>query len=245
MSFRMINVCLRGISRNMEAYIEKCKLQEHHVEALYLLYRKAIEKMEKAKIIDYVIDVPLTNLLGEFRISAFSVEVDGKIVELYALSHGIINGVVNVRINSACYTGDLFGCQRCDCNEQMINAMKLFISSGNGLLIYDLSQEGRGIGAVGKLKTLKLMDCEKISTAQAFASLNYDVDPRDYSAAVAILDFFGINEINLISNNPEKINFLKKNGISVVSRIPTVSNMPEVQEYLLSKERDMGHLIRV
>lgn len=185
----------------------------------------------------------MTNDIGKFTVGAFEVEVDGRIRELYTLMYGDVKNVVNVRINSACFTSDIFGCQRCDCNEQLINAMKYFVQEGNGLLIYDVMQEGRGIGAVGKLKTLQIMDERKCSTAQAFLDLGYEKDCRDYSAAVEILKYLKISKVNLITNNLEKVYFLKNAGIDVIKRIPSISTNVKLQAYLLSKEEEMGHII--
>lgn len=199
--------------------------------------------MEKIKITDYVVDVPLTNEVGTFKVGAFVIEDKRGTRELYTLMYGNIQDVENLRINSACFTSDLFGCQRCDCNEQLQNAMKYFVQMGNGLLIYDVMQEGRGIGAIGKLKTLKIMDEKKCSTAEAFLELGYEKDCRDYSAAVEILKFLNVSRVNLITNNPDKINFLEKEGVEVVKRISSISENAKLQEYLLSKEKDMGHVI--
>ena len=199
--------------------------------------------MSQVRVLDYSTGVPLENEYGHFEVGAFSIEVDGLARDLYTLSCGELKDTVNVRINSACFTGDLFGCLRCDCNEQMRCAIKYFADKGNGLLIYDLSQEGRGIGPVGKLKSLKLMDKKGLSTAQAFAELGYEVDIRNYSAAAEILNFYKIKKVNLITNNPDKVNYLRSAGVDVVSRIPTVSQKVELQQYLLSKEKEMGHII--
>lgn len=199
--------------------------------------------MKEIKICDCVVGVPLKNDIGSFMVGAFVVKVDGVERELYTLMYGDLKDVVNVRINSACFTSDIFGCQRCDCNEQLINAMKYFVQEGNGLLIYDVMQEGRGIGATGKLKTLKIMDEKKCSTAQAFVELGYEKDHRDYSATVEILRYLKISKVNLITNNLDKIHFLENAGIDVVKRIPSVSKNAKLQAYLLSKEKDMGHVI--
>lgn len=193
-------------------------------------------------IVDKVLNVPLINEFGTFFVGAYQILNNQKIDEAMVLYCGSISEIKNVRINSACYTGDLFHCSRCDCNYQLNSSMN-YIARNKGLIIYLLGQDGRGCGTVNKLKSLLLMDEKRISTKKAFEELGIKVDARDYSIAIAILNDLNINNINLITNNPEKIQYLENEGIHVVKRIPIISSNPKIRDYLISKEKDFGHLI--
>jgi len=148
-----------------------------------------------------------------------------------------------LRINSACYTSDIFGCQRCDCNWQLIQAMEIIHKEGNGMIIYHFHHEGRGAGWTNKLKSYTLMDREGCSTFEAFQRLNLIPDQRTYYPAILILQDLNIKEVNLISNNPDKERFLQENGIKVNQRIPIISKKREWRNYLVSKKEQFGHKI--
>lgn len=196
------------------------------------------------KIIDKVLDVDLVNSFGKFKMGSYKLEDNNKnIIEVMLLYKGDLESIQNVRINSACLTGDIFGCTRCDCNEQLINAQKTINELGNGLIIYLLHHEGRGIGVVNKLKTMKIMDEKQMSSGNAFLKLGFEKDKREYASAVTILKDLNINELNLITNNPSKIKFLRESGIKVKKRIPTISKNKNFKGYLKTKKEDFGHLI--
>lgn len=195
-------------------------------------------------IVDKVLNVPLFNEMGAFFVGAYKIKKPQGIEEAIILYHGDIKDIKNVRINSACYTGDLFHCDRCDCNSQLLNAMR-YILENDGMIIYLLNQDGRGCGTVNKLKTLLLMDNEHLTTKQAFEKLGLNADIRDYSSAVSILKDLNIYDINLITNNPEKIAYLEMEGIHVEKRIPSVSSNPKLREYLKSKQNDFNHIMEL
>lgn len=148
---------------------------------------------------------------------------------------------VLVRIHSECMTGDLFGSKRCDCGEQLNTAMHLIAKNG-GAMIY-LRQEGRGIGLVNKLKACNLQD-SGFNTVNANTFLGFEADARKYDDAVRIMMDLGIERINLLTNNPDKIRAIENSSIEIVSRIPIIIKPTlENQEYLTTKLMLMGHLL--
>lgn len=146
-----------------------------------------------------------------------------------------------VRIHSECMTGDLFGSQRCECGDQLKGSLK-FIQENSGILIY-LRQEGRGIGIINKLKAYCLQD-DGLNTAEANTQLGFEEDQRRYDAALEILDYFEINKIRLLTNNPDKVNFFDDKNIEVVERLP-IELMPNENnyQYLKTKKEHFGHFL--
>jgi 3,4-dihydroxy 2-butanone 4-phosphate synthase/GTP cyclohydrolase II len=153
-----------------------------------------------------------------------------------------LNDTVLTRIHSACATGDLFGSLKCDCGEQLVEALKMIESNGKGIIVY-LQQEGRGIGLMNKMKAYKLQE-EGMDTIEANLHLGFKADERNYKIGVEILNALGVSKINLLTNNPEKIIGLEQHGIKVVKRIPLIiaSNKFNIG-YLNTKETKMGHLL--
>ena len=148
---------------------------------------------------------------------------------------------VPVRIHSECMTGDVFGSKRCDCGEQLDAALR-FTTANGGAVIY-LRQEGRGIGLINKLKAYNLQD-QGLNTIEANTHLGFEADARQYETAIFILKDLGISQIDLITNNPDKMAALDHSGIEVVNRIPLI--IPPQEEnrgYLLTKQELMGHLL--
>lgn len=195
-------------------------------------------------IVDKVLDVDLKNSIGRFKMGSYKLEDENKnLIEIMIMYKGSLDHIRNVRINSACLTGDIFGCTRCDCNEQFVKAQKYIHRVGNGLIIYLMHHDGRGIGIVNKLKTMKIMDEQGVSSAKAFSILGFDTDIRRYLSAVTILKDLHIKEVNLITNNPDKIAVLEEYGIKVRKRIPTISTKRKMKAYLKTKQEDFKHFI--
>ena len=148
---------------------------------------------------------------------------------------------VAVRIHSECMTGDVFGSRRCDCGEQLEASLRIADAQA-GVVIY-LRQEGRGIGLINKLKAYNLQDLG-LNTAEANTHLGFDVDARQYDCAIFILQDLGIQQVELITNNPLKVEALRKSAIEVVGRIPIIiPPQPDSQQYLQTKQDLMGHLL--
>jgi GTP cyclohydrolase II len=184
-------------------------------------------------------DAELPTLFGDFVAHVFRGD-DG--VEYIALVRGSPANGCLVRVHSECATGDLFGSQRCDCRAQLETSMRKIDAKGAGLLIYMRGHEGRGIGLANKLKAYRLQDAGA-DTVEANQRLGFPSDRRDYRAAAEILIYFGITEVCLMTNNPEKIEGLSKHGIKVLQRLPlwTAEN-PHNHRYLETKTKTMGHL---
>ncbi|MBI9102679.1 MAG: 3,4-dihydroxy-2-butanone-4-phosphate synthase [Spirochaetales bacterium] len=147
---------------------------------------------------------------------------------------------VPVRIHSQCMTGDLFGSQRCDCGEQLDQALEILAEEG-GLLIY-LPQEGRGIGLTEKIKAYKLQEMG-MDTIEANLALGHQVDSREYSSAIRILKAEGIRAISLFTNNPAKYAALKEAGFEVERRALEIPPGEHNFSYLITKQNNMGHLL--
>ena len=147
-----------------------------------------------------------------------------------------------VRIHSQCITGEVLRSLRCDCGEQLELAMGAIAAEGRGLLIYE-QQEGRGIGLMAKLQAYALQD-KGLDTIAANHALGFDADCRDFMLPAAILNYLGIREIRLLSNNPDKCRALAKNGIAVVEQIPCEAPPSSYSTgYLGIKKHRMGHTL--
>jgi 3,4-dihydroxy 2-butanone 4-phosphate synthase/GTP cyclohydrolase II len=149
---------------------------------------------------------------------------------------------VLVRVHSECLTGDVFGSLRCDCGEQLHNAMKMIDDEGRGVVLY-MRQEGRGIGLEGKLKAYELQDKGK-DTVEANLALGFKADLRDYGVGAQILRDIGVRKIRLVTNNPKKIIGLEGYGLAVVGRVPIEMHPhPKNLHYLKVKKSKLGHML--
>ena len=145
-----------------------------------------------------------------------------------------------VRLHSECLTGEVFGSKKCDCGSQLQRALEM-ISKKGGHLLY-LRQEGRGIGLINKIKAYALQD-KGMNTLEANLHLGFKGDEREYSSAVAVLSLLNITKVNLITNNPLKLDYLTNAGIDIVKRIPLIiPALPQNKDYLDIKRDLMGHL---
>ncbi len=191
-----------------------------------------------------VAEADFPSRFGTFRIFGFEGVRPTEIEEAVVLKAGNLSaefGPVLVRIHSQCLTGDVFHSLRCDCRSQLELALDQIVSEGRGLLIYE-HQEGRGIGLLNKLRAYELQD-QGLDTVEANVRLGFDADLRDYALPAAILTYFEIKEVRLLSNNPEKVDALEKAGIRVVERAPIIAPpLATTAEYLKTKRDKMGHL---
>ena len=146
-----------------------------------------------------------------------------------------------VRVHSECLTGDVFHSLRCDCSQQLDKALKV-IGKESGIVLY-LRQEGRGIGLLNKIKAYSLQD-KGMDTVEANEKLGFKADARDYTVGVQILADLGIRRMRLITNNPKKIEGLKKYGIKIVERVPLIIKPNTTnKKYLEAKRKKLGHYL--
>ena len=181
---------------------------------------------------------------GEFQLILYDNDQDKK--EHLALVMGDIEGKSNVlvRVHSECFTGDVLGSRRCDCGEQLHKAMKMIAAAGEGAVIY-LRQEGRGIGLLDKLRAYNLQDAG-YDTVDANIILGHQADERDYTIAARILEDLGVKSVSLITNNPAKIEHLRKLGIRVKERVKIEAGVyADNFNYLLTKVQRMNHLLNL
>jgi 3,4-dihydroxy 2-butanone 4-phosphate synthase / GTP cyclohydrolase II len=196
--------------------------------------------LERDSIIEKGDRVKLPTEKGDFEFIPFRQTSNG--LEHAALVKGTWtkDEPVLVRLHSSCFTGDIFGSMRCDCGPQLRKAMSMVEAEGKGVVIY-LSQEGRGIGLLNKIKAYRLQD-EGMDTVQANLKLGFGEDERDYGVGASIMRELGLGKVRLISNNPVKRAGLEGYGIKIVETIPLIiESNPHNQFYLETKANKMGH----
>lgn len=176
---------------------------------------------------------------GKFKIKAYK---DGNQEHLAIMSQDFeLIDAPYVRIHSECLTGDTLGSLKCDCQNQLDLSLK-FISEHGGLVIYH-RQEGRNIGLVNKINAYALQDLGR-NTIEANLELGFKEDERDYSIVGYIFEDLGIKTLKLITNNPEKLDYVKSLGVEIKERIPAITNSNKYNEgYLATKKEKMGHLL--
>ena len=181
---------------------------------------------------------------GEFLLHAYLEERESEAALVHlALVRGSIDSESRplLRIHSECLTGDLLASIRCDCGEQLDQALAAIGDAPAGILIY-LRQEGRGIGLLNKLRAYNLQD-EGLDTVEANIHLGFEPDERDYSVAVDILEDLGVMAIRLLTNNPNKVAAFERSRVRVIERVPlVVSETAENANYLETKRRRLGHM---
>jgi 3,4-dihydroxy 2-butanone 4-phosphate synthase / GTP cyclohydrolase II len=160
----------------------------------------------------------------------------------------LVKGTINpdeptlVRIHSECFTGDIFGSKRCDCRQQLQQAMELIANESSGVIVY-LRQEGRGIGLTNKLKAYALQD-QGLDTVEANNELGFAADLRDYGIGAQILEDLGVKKIRLLTNNPQKLVALNGHGLEVVEHVPLqIKSHQENAKYLKTKKEKMQHFL--
>lgn len=200
-------------------------------------YRKKTEQLVTREA-----TVQLPTTFGDFQMIGYSNKLDNK--EHVVMIKGEIdtNKEILVRIHSECLTGDIFGSNRCDCGPQLHTALSMIEENGQGIIIY-MRQEGRGIGLLNKLKAYELQE-DGYDTVEANHQLGFEDDVRDYTISAHILKDLGITSINLLTNNPLKVEKLEEQGIQVNQRIPLQTEIKEENKfYLQTKIEKMGHLL--
>ncbi|MFQ3619451.1 MAG: GTP cyclohydrolase II [Spirochaetales bacterium] len=206
-------------------------------------YCKGVGKycLEEDLCVQLVAKAHLPTRFGDFTLFGFYDGREDK--EHTALVRGEVNRKegVPLRVHSQCHTGDVLGSLRCDCRDQLEAALRYLGQREYGVLIY-LMQEGRGIGLLNKIKAYQLQDLG-LDTVEANHFLGYPGEARDYRVAAKIIQLLGISSVALLTNNPDKIEKLKKEGVTVTDRIPLViPPNPHDKYYLETKKQKMGHL---
>jgi 3,4-dihydroxy 2-butanone 4-phosphate synthase/GTP cyclohydrolase II len=221
---------------DLVAYCERHGLKMVTIADL-VAYRRRTEKL-----IERVVATNLPTAFGEFVAVGYRSLLDNK--HHVALVKGQVAGAedVLVRVHSECLTGDVFHSLRCDCGEQLESALSMIEHEGRGVLLY-LSQEGRGIGLLNKLRAYKLQE-EGLDTVDANLRLGLPADLRDYGIGAQILSDLGLTSIRILTNNPKKISGMAGYGLSVTDQIPIqhVPN-PHNEAYLRAKRDRLGHTL--
>ncbi|MDP2452690.1 MULTISPECIES: GTP cyclohydrolase II [unclassified Kaistella] len=179
---------------------------------------------------------------GEFRMIAFSESENDWMPHIAVIAKNTdFTKPVNVRFHSECITGEVFHSKKCECGQQLDEAMK-FINENGGIIVY-LRQEGRNIGIINKLKAYALQE-QGFDTVEANLKLGLPADDRSFDSAIEILTILNIKEINLLTNNPEKIKFVVESNIHLNKRIPLqMDSTKESEVYLKTKKDYFGHLL--
>lgn len=197
-------------------------------------------RMRNESFVERMLDVDMPTAYGHFRLYAYR-QITTNETHL-ALVKGTIQPEepVLVRVHSACLTGDIFGSRRCDCGDQLHEAMQMIEKNGHGLILY-MNQEGRGIGLINKLKAYKLQE-EGMDTVQANLHLGFKMDQRDYGIGAQILRDLGVRKMRLISNNPDKRAGIAGYGLEITEKVALQVDPNQYNSYYLQTKRDkMGH----
>jgi 3,4-dihydroxy 2-butanone 4-phosphate synthase/GTP cyclohydrolase II len=221
---------------DLEPYCERHGLKMVTVAEL-VAYRR-----QHDKLIERVVSTGLPTVFGDFVAIGYRSLIDNK--HHVALVKGEVAGRpdVLVRVHSECLTGDVFHSLRCDCGEQLSSALQMIEREGLGVLLY-LSQEGRGIGLLNKLRAYKLQE-EGLDTVDANLRLGLPADLRDYGIGAQILSDLGLTSIRILTNNPKKISGMSGYGLSVTDQIP-IEHLPNRhnEAYLRAKRDRLGHIL--
>lgn len=200
-------------------------------------------RMQQERLIERVVEVEMPTKYGDFKLVAYNQTTTNE--NHLALVKGTWekDEPVLVRVHSSCLTGDILGSLRCDCGEQLHEAMKMVDEAGKGVVLY-MNQEGRGIGLINKLKAYKLQE-EGKDTVEANLALGFQMDHRDYGVGAQILRDLGVSKLRLMSNNPRKRTGLIGYGLEIVDNVPIeVCSNPHNEQYLRTKRDKMGHTLK-
>ncbi len=204
-----------------------------------IAYRRHTERL-----VERVTEAEMPTKYGRFRAYGYVNKITGE--HHIALVKGDVqtDEPVLCRIHSECLTGDAFGSLRCDCGEQLAEALRRIEKEGRGVVLY-LRQEGRGIGLINKLKAYRLQD-EGLDTVEANLALGFDADLREYGTGAEILADLGLKKLVLMTNNPMKLKGLEGYGLEIVDRQPIEMTCNEKNAfYMYTKCKKMGHMLHV
>jgi 3,4-dihydroxy 2-butanone 4-phosphate synthase/GTP cyclohydrolase II len=203
-----------------------------------IAYRRRSERF-----VERIAETTMPTTFGDFRAIGYRSRSDDK--DHVAMVKGDVRGLedVLVRVHSECMTGDVFGSLRCDCGEQLKDAMRRIEAEGCGVVLY-LAQEGRGIGLLNKLKAYELQELG-LDTVDANLKLGLPADMRDYGIGAEILADLGVRSVRLLTNNPHKVAGLERHGMPVSQQVPIEHPASEHNgDYLRTKARRLGHTLQ-
>jgi 3,4-dihydroxy 2-butanone 4-phosphate synthase / GTP cyclohydrolase II len=214
----------------------------HHGLKMVTIADLIAYRRQHDRLVEKVVEAHMPTVFGDFQVVGYRSLVDDK--HHVALVKGDVAGHedVLVRVHSECLTGDVFHSLRCDCGEQLTSALTMIDREGTGVLLY-LSQEGRGIGLLNKLRAYRLQE-DGLDTVEANERLGLPADLRDYGIGAQILADLGLTSIRILTNNPKKIKGLEGYGLSVTAQIP-IEPAPNAHnaDYLRTKAERMGHTL--
>lgn len=205
-----------------------------------IAYRRRAEKL-----VERVVEARIPTDHGTFTAVGYRSLIDDR--QHIAMVYGEIGDgeAVLTRVHSECLTGDALGSRRCDCGDQLDNALERVATEGRGVVLYIRGHEGRGIGLLHKLAAYRLQD-EGLDTVDANVRLGLPVDSRDYGVGAQILYDLGVRSMNLLTNNPTKRAGIEGYGLSILDQVPlSVNPNDENVDYLRTKATRLGHLIDV
>lgn len=219
------------------------RFSEEHGILLGSIADLIAHRRQQEKLVERLVEARIPTRHGEFSAVGYKSLVDER--QHVALVMGEIGDGTDVlvRVHSECLTGDVFGSWRCDCGEQLDQALEKIAAEGRGVLLYIRGHEGRGIGLLNKLAAYELQD-RGLDTVDANLDLGLPVDARDYGVGSQILFDLGVRTMRLLTNNPTKRAGIGGHGLEIVERVPltTVAN-PHNRRYLDTKATRMGHLL--
>lgn len=197
-------------------------------------------RLEHEQLVEMGVEVDMPTEYGHFRLIPFR-QKDNGLEHIAIIKGNVADGQpVLVRVHSSCATGDIFASKRCDCGAQLHEAMRMIEKEGRGAVVY-LSQEGRGIGLMDKIRAYKLQE-EGLDTVEANIHLGHAADERDYGVGAQILNMLGIKKMRLMTNNPVKRKGLEGFGLEIVENVPIEIKPNEYNHrYMSTKKERMGH----
>jgi len=217
-------------------FAKKHNLKIISIEDL-IRYRRKTQKL--VKIVE---KITLPTKYGKFTLHLYEDLYDNDAHIALSLGEYSASDSVLVRVHSECLTGDVFHSQRCDCGDQLENAMEMIAKNNSGVIIY-LRQEGRGIGLTHKIKAYRLQE-DGLDTVEANQKLGFSPDLRDYGVGAQILKDLGIVNITIMTNNPKKLVGLEGHGLNITNRVPIkIKPNKENEKYLKTKKSKLGHLL--